>query len=172
MNNTIKNSLSSLLRRTQRQKWAILLFIPLAVSCGLGKHLPPAENNHSSSVRDSVRIVDSVRITERARYKEYTGLLDTLKIGDEHANMKSWIDTTHNVLAGQLNVEPVEEKTKYIYKDREVHDTTYIKEPFPVEVEKVVAPKIFPWSLALNFLFLSLAGIWIYFKLKSKVRLF
>ena len=168
MSNTIKKSYNSLLRLRRWQSGAILVMLFLAVSCGLGKHLPPAENNHHLEVRDSVRIVDSVRITEKARYKDYTSLLDTLSIEDPHANMKAWVDTTHNILAGELNVEPVEEKTRIEYKDREVHDTTYIKEPFPVEVEKVVAPKIFPWSLALNFLFLALTGLWIYLKIQKR----
>ena len=166
------NGYKSLLRLALRQSGAILATLFLAVSCGLGKHLPPAENNHHLEVRDSVRIVDSVRITEKARYKDYTGLLDTLSIEDPHANMRAWVDTTHNTLAGELNVEPVKEKTRIEYKDREVHDTTYIKEPFPVEVEKVVAPKIFPWSLALNFLFLALTGLWIYLKIQRKTNLF
>lgn len=77
-------------------------------------------------------------------------------------------DTTKEAVIGGLEEDKIEEKTRIEYKDREVHDTLRIKEPFPVEVEKVVAPKLYPWSLAFNFLVLSIIGIWIYFKVKRK----
>ena len=110
-------------------------------------------------------------IKTKSVYKDYTGLLDTLKIQDERATMTAWADTSKNILAGKLEVQPSENRTRIEYKDREVHDTLYLKEPYPVEVEKVVAPKLYPWSLAFNFLVLAIIGIWIWFKTKSKLKI-
>ena len=107
-------------------------------------------------------------IKTKSVYKDYTGLLDTLRITDERATMTAWADTTHNILAGKLEVQPSENRTMIEYKDREVHDTLYLKEPYPVPTEVKTTPKAYPWSLALNFLFLSLTGMWIYFKVKRK----
>lgn len=141
-------------------------------SCGLCHHIPSTTSS-TVSVTDSVAVhwIDSTRITEKSVYKDYTSLLDTLRIKIEgRASMAAWADTTHNVIAGELQTEPVTEKVKYLYKDRikEVHDTTKIEVPVKVEVEKVVAPKLYPWSLSLNILFLTLIGLLIYLKVKKK----
>lgn len=147
--------------------FSILVFF---TACGSIKHLPPAENNHTVEVRDSVRIKDSLVIKTKSVYKDYGSLLDTLRITDDlgRGSMKSWVDTTNHVLAGKLTLEQSEDRTRVEYKDREVHDTLRIKESFPVPVEVKTTPKAYPWSLALNFLFLSLTGIWIYFKIQKK----
>lgn len=141
-------------------------------SCGLCHHIPSTTSS-TVNVLDSVAVhwIDSIRITEKSVYKDYTSLLDTLRIKVEgRASMAAWADTTHNVIAGELQTEPVTEKTKIVYKDRikEVHDTTKIEVPIKVEVEKVVAPKLYPWSLSLNILFLTLIGLLIYLKVKKK----
>ena len=148
-----------------------LLFSLLVIfaACGSIKHLPPAENNHTVEVRDSVRIKDSLVIKTKSVYKDYGSLLDTLKITDDlgRGSMKSWVDTTNHVLAGKLTLEQSEDRTKIEYRDREVHDTLRIKEPFPVPVEVKTTPKAYPWSLALNFVFIVLIGGWIYLKVKK-----
>ena len=120
----------------------ILVIAGLALSsCGLCHHIPSTSS--TINVRDSVAVhwIDSIRVTEKSVYKDYTSLLDTLRIKVEgRASMAAWADTTHNVIAGELQTEPVTEKTKILYKDRikEVHDTTKIEVPVKVEVEKIV----------------------------------
>ena len=153
------------------KRFLTFLILVILTACGPIKHLPPAENNHSVEVRDSVRIVDSVRIREATKYRDFAWLGDTLKIDGQRSHMWAVADTTKEAVIGGLEEDKIEEKTRIEYKDREVHDTTYIKEPFPVEVEKVVAPKLYPWSLAFNFLFLAVIGLWIYFKTKMKLKI-
>ena len=120
-------------------------------------------------MRDSVRIVDSVRIREATKYRDFAWLGDTLIIDGQRSHMWAVADTTKEAVIGGLEEDKIEEKTRIEYKDREVHDTLYLKEPYPVEVEKIVAPKILPWSLSLNVLFLILTGLGIYLKLKKKI---
>ena len=134
-------------------------------SCGPTQHLPSNPvGKDSTAVHyiDSVRwnIIDSVRITERSRYKDFTGLLDTLKIDDEagRASMRAWNDTTKGILSGSLKVEPTKEKTKIVYREKiQYRDSIKIKEvPVPYEVEKKV--KYIPWIYKV----LSVIGlIWI-----------
>lgn len=153
------------------KKIFLILSALVVTSCGCFHHIPSTST--TINVRDSVAVhwIDSIRVTEKSVYKDYTSLLDTLRIKVEgRASMAAWADTTHNVIAGELQTEPVTEKVKYLYKDRikEVHDTTKIEVPVKVEVEKVVAPKLYPWSLSLNILFLTLIGLLIYLKIKKR----
>ena len=157
------------LRASLKATAAFLIGLCFAVSCGTCKNIPPAENNHSVEVRDSVRIVDSVRVIPIERVTDIVALPDTLHLETSLATATAYYDSTFKALKGTIENKKEVTFEKHIeYKDREVHDTTYLKEPFPVEVEKVVAPKIFPWSLAFNFLVLAIIGIWIYFKVKRK----
>ena len=135
----------------------------------------PLESNVETHYVDSVRweIRDSIRITERSRYKDWTGLLDTLSISSARSHMRAWTDTTRNILAGELTEEPLEEKTRIVYRDREVLKDTTIYQQVPVEVEvvKSVVPRWSWWSLAINILGLILLCLFIYLKVKSPVRL-
>lgn len=135
----------------------------------------PLESNVETHYVDSVRweIRDSIRITERSRYKDWTGLLDTLSISSARGHMRAWTDTTRNILAGELTEEPLEEKTRIVYRDREVLKDTTIYQQVPVEVEvvKSVVPRWSWWSLAINILGLILLCLFIYLKVKSPVRL-
>ena len=136
-----------------RSKWTIAPFVALIVACGLAvgscgqiKYVPVSTNTEVN-VKDSlvINIKDSVRITERSVYKDYAGLLDTLRIKKNGvASMTAWADTTHNLINGTLETEPQEEKTRIVYKDRwKVRDSLVFKEvPVPVEVTKEV--KVIP----------------------------
>lgn len=135
-----------------RWKWSPLAAFALAVglavgSCGQIKYVPVSTNTEVN-VKDSlvINIKDSVRITERSVYKDYAGLLDTLRIKKNGvASMTAWADTTRNIINGTLETEPQEEKTKIIYKDRwNTRDSLVYKEvpvEVPVEVVKEVVPK-------------------------------
>ena len=59
-------------------------------------------------------------IKTKSVYKDYTGLLDTLRITDERATMTAWADTTHNILAGKL-----EEFTVYDFLIFNVYKCTF-----------------------------------------------
>lgn len=133
----------------------------------------PIETGTTVNVRDSIRweIKDSVRITEKSVYKDYTGLLDTLSIESGNAKMTAWADTSKNIINGTLENKPQEEHYKVIYKDRwKVRDSLVFKE-IPVEIEKPVryTPRWVWWSLAFNILTILGIGLIIYLKIKKPI---
>lgn len=101
------------------------------------------------NVKDSTvfNIKDSVRIIERSRYKDYGDLLKVIRIDGNRSHMTAWVDTTKNILNGELVEDPVQEKTHIEYRDRiEYKDSVRVEikpEPYPVEIEKKV--KYIPW---------------------------
>ena len=132
-------------------QYGAVLMLSLFVACGPTQHIPSNPVGKDSTYVhyiDSVRwnVLDSVRILERSIYKDYAGLLDTLRISiPERANMTAWADTVHNVIKGTLTAEPVKEKIKIEYKERLVYKDSirYVEKPVPYEVEKEV--KYIPW---------------------------
>lgn len=137
----------------------------------------PSETSTTVTVKDStvINIKDSIRITEKSIYKDYAGLLDTLKVKNERASMTAWADTSKNLIVGELQTEPVEEHYKIIYKDRvEYRDSVRVEEkkvPYPVEKEVKVYPK---WMVILSILGIILTGVGLfklYLKFKNKFPL-
>ena len=130
------------------QSGAVTLLLAAALSLGGCKTIQyvPIRTDTQVEVKDSTvfHIKDSVRITERSRWKDYGGLLDTLKIRGNRSEMRAWTDTTNNILNGSLEEDPQEEKTRIVYRDRwKVRDSLVFKEvPVPVEVTKEV--KVIP----------------------------
>lgn len=134
----------------------------------------PVGTDTSTNVKDStvLHIVDSVRYTERSRYKDYGDLLKVLEIDGKRSHMRSWIDTTKNVLNGELTEDPIEEKTRIVVKTqyRDSIQTVEKKVPYPVEVvkEKKIYPK---WMIVLSLLGVlstCLLGFIGYLKIKKK----
>jgi len=155
------------------KKIFLLFGLVLFVSCGIFKPVPP-QTSTTVTVRDStiIHIKDSVRVIEKSIYKDYTGLLDTLKIKNEgRASMTAWADTSKNIIAGELVTEPIEEKTKILYRDRiVVRDSIQVKEvPVEVPVEKEVVPRWCWRLLFFNILLLVGFGVWVFLKIKKKV---
>lgn len=139
-----------------RWKWSPLAAFALAVglavgSCGQIKYVP-VNTATQVEIKDSTvfHIKDSVRITERSRWKDYGGLLDTLKIRGNRSEMRAWTDTTNNILNGSLEEDPQEEKTRIVYKDRwKVRDSlVYVEKPIPVEVIKEVRTVPRFWTIS------------------------
>lgn len=105
----------------------------------------PVEHTEYVTVRDSVYLRDTTiqYKVEKEYIKDYTGLLDTLNLETGMAEAKAWVDTSKNVLAGEIkNKEnvidiPVQVKEKVITRDSVV----YKEVPVPVEVVKEVHPK-------------------------------
>ncbi len=130
------------------QSGAATLLLAAALSFGGCKTIQyvPIRTDTQVEVKDSTvfHIKDSVRITERSRWKDYGGLLDTLKIRGNRSEMRAWTDTTNNILNGSLEEDPQEEKTRIVYRDRwKTRDSLVFKEvPVPVEVTKEV--KVIP----------------------------
>ena len=131
----------------------------------------PATTSTTVNVKDSIawHIKDSVRVTEKSRYKDYGDLLKTLKIDGNRSHMTAWIDTTKNILNGELIEDPVEEKIrtefrdKYIYKD----SIQLVEKPIPIEVpvEVKYVPKVYKILSAIGLLTLLSVLIWIGLKI-------
>ena len=132
----------------------------------------PVGTDTSTNVKDStvLHIVDSVRYTERSRYKDYGDLLKVLEIDGKRSHMRSWIDTTKNVLNGELTEDPIEEKTRIIYKDRVEYKDSLVYKEVPIEVEKIEykTPKWSWYSLLFNILGVMVGALVIYLKVKGK----
>ena len=166
-----------------RSKWTIAPFAALIVACGLAvascgqiKYVP-VETNTEVNIKDSlvINIKDSVRITERSVYKDYAGLLDTLRIKNDRASMTAWADTTHNLINGTLETEPQEEKTRIVYKDKIVYKDSIRTKEVPVPVEVIKEKKIYPkWMVILSILGITLSCFFlfkVYLKFKKKFPL-
>lgn len=134
----------------------------------------PSSSSTEVHIKDSTvwNIKDSIRVIERSRYKDYAGLLDTLRVKGNRSSSKSWVDTTRNVLNTELVEEPIEEKTKIIYRDRwKTRDSlVYVEKPVPVEVqvEKKVYPRFLVILSILGVLSTCLLGFIGYLKIKKK----
>lgn len=150
-------------------KYLVILSTALLTSCGCLHHLPPAENN--VTVKDSVRIEikDSTVLHYKTVNRDYTGLLDTLKISGEHSHMTAFADTTNFTIKGELQEDPFEEKIKYVDRIQFRDSIKVEKIPYPVEVvkEKKYIPKFFWGTLVFSVLVLLLFGVKIYLKIKT-----
>ena len=146
-------------RRWKSHLLVLALTGGLAVaSCAIPKVIP-VETKIETVKKDSIvlQIRDSVHITEHSVYKEFTGLLDTLRIEEEgKAKMEAWADTSRNILAGRLEVFPIKQQYKIIYRDQLVYrDSVKVQEkPVPVEVVKRVTPMFWKVTGCLGIIFL------------------
>jgi len=148
----------------------------MAGGCGPTHQLPPSTNTETViNYVDStiLHIKDSVRITEATRYKDFAGLLDTLKIRGAHSQMAAWADTTRNIIAGELKEDEIKERERVVYRDRiqyrdsikVVEKTEYVDRP----VVEYKTPKWAWWSLAISVLSILIFGIKVYLKFKTKI---
>lgn len=109
----------------------------------------PVEHTEYVTVRDSVYVRDTMVQfkVEREYVRDYTGLLDTLEMETSYAASRAWVDTTNNILTGDIrNKErevdvPVQVKERIVVRDSIV----YQEKPVPVEVVKTVHPKYEVW---------------------------
>ena len=156
------------------QSGAVTLILAAALSLGGCKTIQyvPVNTDTQVEVKDSTvfHIKDSVRIIERSRWKDYGGLLDTLRIRGNRSEMMAWADTTNNIINGSLEEDPQEEKTRIIYKDRwhyrDSIQKVEVPVEVPVEVEKKVVPKFYRIMTILGVIFstlvLAFAGLKVY----------
>ena len=147
---------------------AFFLAVCSVAGCSTTKYVPTETRiNYVDSVRFEVR--DSIVLIPKEVYKDYAGLLDTLRMETEYAGAEAWVDTTHNILNGRLETKKaVEYRERIVYRDKvEYRDSIQVKE-IPVEVVKTVSktPEIFWWILGYSVLLTLLIGL--YFGLKLK----
>lgn len=127
-------------------------------------------------VKDSLIIetrIDTIEVKLPAeRVRDWTGLLDTLRLETGLATSTTWVDTTKGILAGELkNKEtPVEVYVPSTSK-LEVRDSlVYVEKPIEIPIETEV--KVYPrWMIVLSLLGVVstlILGFGIYLRLKKK----
>lgn len=115
-------------------------------ACSTVKYVPVKETEYVT-VRDTTVLRDTTiqYQIEKEYVRDYTGLLDTLRLSTGLAEAETYVDTTRNVLTGSIRNK---EKTLNIptqYKERTVYrdSIVYKEKPVPYEVEKI--KKVVPW---------------------------
>lgn len=148
-------------------KKTLLGFLLLFTACTTIKYVPV---KGETIVKDSMIVetrIDTLKVQlPPERVRDWTGLLDTLEMNTSAAYSKSWVDTTKGILAGELvNKEtPLEVAVPSTHTLEKKDSIVYKEVPYPIEVEKKVTPKLYPWSLGLNLFLILTIGIGTYFK--------
>lgn len=100
--------------------------------------------------KDSIITRDSTVLIPKEYYRDFTTILDTLKLETSTASSKSWVDTTSRVLTGFIESKDNIKykyitKTEYITRDSIVT----VNVPYEVVVEKEIryVPHIYKVSL-------------------------
>ena len=88
--------------------FSILLIFTL-FSCSPKIVYVPIETNTSTKDSVEIRYVDSTIFHHQTVNKDYTGLLDTLRIQGEHSSMSAYADTSNFTIKGELKEEPFKE---------------------------------------------------------------
>lgn len=124
--------------------FAIAIVALLATSCSPRNFLPLPQPSKDSERVDTTYVFDSIYIDRIRIVKEKA---DTIYVTD-------W-----------------KTEYKYKYKDRYVHDTTTIREPYPVEVIKEVEKELNWWQkfrLKGFWVLFGLVGVWVVWKIARK----
>jgi hypothetical protein len=127
--------------------------------------------------RDSLVIetrIDTLKVQlPPERVRDWTGLLDTLRLETGLATSTTWVDTTRGILAGELkNKEtPVEVAVPSTHTLERKDSIIYKEIPYRVEITK--EKKIYPlWMIILSCLGIAstlVLGFSTYLKVKKKL---
>lgn len=107
----------------------------------------PGENHTVVEYRDSVVVrTDTLKIPVPAEtVKEVADRLGVLEMETSVAEARAWVDPDTETLRGEMKNKKTDLKKEVMYKDRYItkDSLVYVKEPYPVEVEKPV--RYIPW---------------------------
>ena len=149
----------------------------MITACGPIKEVPvKTEIIYRDSIKVETRI-DTVTAwkTKIETVRDYTGLLDTLKLSTANAEASVWIDTTHNVLTGSLKDKdvPVEVSVPVTETIHYRDSLVYVDKPYPVEVTKEIriVPKFWRVSGVVGILSVILLLVFLFFKIKDKFKI-
>lgn len=156
----------------------VILFLAIVVgiaACGICKPQKPQPSESNTEVHyiDSVRWHDSTvyHTFYKERYKDFTSLLDTLRLSTTYSDFQSWVDTTSNTLQGTAENKQDSVPVKIKWKERIVYkDSIHVEKiPYPVEVTKEIIkyPKSYWWFLGFTVLAIIYIGIRIYLKFRK-----
>jgi len=118
----------------------IIISALLIIACGVAKPVVPGPSNQVN-VRDSIvyNIVDSTVIRPVEVIKDIVPVYDTLHMSTSLAEATAYVDTNMHVLRGNIkNKEGYTQKIKYVDRISYRDSIQVVKEPYPVEVEKIV----------------------------------
>ncbi len=121
----------------------MLSILLIVAGCGITKPvLPPATDNTTVHVVDSTVWHDStvVHHVYKEIYNDYTDMLDTLRLATTYSEFESYVDTTAKVLKGTARNKDIDIPVQIKWKEKIVYKDSIkvVKEPYPVEVEKIV----------------------------------
>lgn len=144
----------------------IFFLLPLVFSCKT-VYIPVAEKEYVT-VRDSVYLRDTTvqYKVEKEYVKDYTGLLDTLRMETSYSSFAAWVDTSAAKLSGiAQNKEKIVDIPVQVKEKVTVRDSIVYKEvPVEVEVVKTVHPKYEAWLWAWLIFSLLGLGLFVYFR--------
>lgn len=112
----------------------------LIIACGVVKPVVPGPSNNVN-VRDSIvyNIIDSTVIHPVEVIKDIVPVYDTLHMSTSLAEAQAYVDTSLHVLRGSIkNKEGYTQKIKYVDRISYRDSIQIVKEPYEVQVEKIV----------------------------------
>ena len=132
-----------------------LAILAITLSCKTVYVPVPATTSTTVNVKDSIawNIKDSVRITEKTRYRDFAWMGDTLRLNGNRSRAWAVCDTVKGAIVGTLEEDEIKEKTRIEYRDKYIYkdSTQLVEKPIPIEVpvEKKIYPK---WLVLLSIL--------------------
>lgn len=152
---------------------AVLLL--LAFGCGVTKKTIQIEHVTETHYIDSTRWHDSTiyYVVPVERYRDYTSLLDTLKLETSLAKAEAYVDTTNNTLKGSIENKKDSIKTVIKWKEKIVQKDSLVYKEVPVEVEKEVTkyPKSYWWFMGFTLLTGIYFGLKVFLKVKFNISI-
>ena len=149
-----------------KRYFAYIIFAVMLLGCGQIRQIP-VQTQTITNYRDSLIIRDSIIpvYLPVESEKDYSRAPDTLYLETSLAGAKTWLDTSANVLRGEIHNKPVA-KLPVPYKEHTVYRDSLVYKEVPVEVEKLktVHPRyeiwlwilmFVPWAIIAAFIYLS-----------------
>ena len=147
----------------------------LTFGCGVTKKAVQIEHVTETHYVDSTRWHDSTiyYIVPIERYRDYTSLLDTLKLETSLAKAEAYVDTTNNTLKGSIENKKDSLKTVIKWKERIVQKDSLVYKEVPVEVEKEVTkyPKTYWWFMGISILAAVYVALKVFLKVKFNISI-
>ena len=102
-------------------------------------------------------------------YRDYSSLLDTLKLETSVASSWAAVDTTNMSLKGEIKNKPVQLEKEVLWKEKIVYRDSLVYKEVPVEIERVkeVVPRWSWWSLGINIIILLGFLAFVLFRLRG-----
>ena len=148
----------------------LTVLLLLTFGCGVTKKTIQIDHVTETHYVDSTRWHDSTiyYIVPIERYRDYTSLLDTLKLETSLAKAEAYVDTTNNTLKGSIENKKDSIKTVIKWKERIIQKDSLVYKEVPVEVEKEVTkyPKSYWWFMGFTILAALYVALKVYMRIK------